>query len=51
MLSGCYTWEANCLTFPNPCATTQVAPNCAEPACWFWILAGAVGIALVLEKR
>jgi hypothetical protein len=51
MLSGCYTWEAKCLTFPNPCTQTQQAQSCAEPACWFWILAAAVGIALVLEKR
>jgi len=51
MLGSCYTWKAQCLTFPNPCAVSaqQSSAACGETACWFWILAAAVGIALIAE--
>jgi MYXO-CTERM domain-containing protein len=51
MLSGCYTWESQCLTFPNACSSAQ-APSCgSQTQCWFWLLAAAVGVALVVERR
>jgi len=50
MLSGVYTWEPQCLKFPDPC--TQTGNQCsAEPQCWFWLLAAATGLALIVQRR
>jgi len=51
-MTPCYTWQAKCLTFPNPCGSELVsgAQTCGETQCWFWLLAAALGIALVAER-
>jgi len=46
----CYTWQRKCLTFPNPCSVAQQPAACPETQCWFWILAAAIGIALVVDR-
>ena len=49
-MSGCYTWEAKCLAKTDPCAQTIQATPCPETQSWFWILAAALGLVLIVKQ-
>lgn len=53
MGDGCYTWERECqsTSFPNPCAQAAATVTCAETPLWFWVLAGALGVALFVGGK
>ena len=49
-MSGCYTWKAKCLApSANPCQVAQ--GTCPETQAWFWILAGALGLGLLIANK
>jgi hypothetical protein len=53
-MEGCYTWTRECLneSIPNPCAVAQTTDSgCAVTPVWFWLLAGALGFALLARGK
>lgn len=45
----CYTWRKSCYTLTDPCTSAIVNQPCTTQI-WFWVLAGALGIAALVRK-
>jgi hypothetical protein len=48
---GCYTWQPRCYanSFPDPCQVNSPgAASCLSTPVWFWVMAGALGLALIV---
>lgn len=49
-LGSCYGWEVPCVRPVDPCSAEKVEQrSCPDPVVWFWVLAGAVGVALAMK--
>jgi hypothetical protein len=51
---GCYTWERKCYaqSFPDPCHVNDPQDSgCGSTPVWFWVMAGALGLALMVGGR
>jgi hypothetical protein len=51
MGSGCYTWERKCLAPQNPCSQAALSQSCPDTQFWFWILGGALAVALLVGGK
>lgn len=49
-MSGCYTWERKCLAMTDPCAQASNVQPCPETQTWFYVLAGALLLGLIVGK-
>jgi len=45
----CYTWKKGCYSAVSGCQGTG-SSVCAPTVQWFWLLAGILGVALVVKK-
>ena len=46
---NCYSFDP-CWQPPNPCDTGAGQSPCSSDATWFWMVAAAVGVVLVIAR-